>query len=354
MEFTINQLAGILSGQVKGDGSEKITMLAKIQDARKGQISFLSNPKYEQFIYTTQASAVIVKKDFVPKKELTTTLILVDDPYSSFTRLLEEYHKLISFQKSGVEQPSFMGENSVTGKGIYRGAFSFIGNNVTIGDNAKIYPHAYVGDNVVIGNDTIIHSGVKIYADTRIGNNCVIHAGTVIGSDGFGFAPQEDGSYKAIPQLGSVIIEDNVAIGANTVIDCATLFGDATIIHSGVKLDNLIQIAHNVEVGRNTVIAAQSGISGSTKIGDNCLFAGQVGIAGHLVIANNTSIGAQSGIGKSIKDPGERLLGYPAIDVGNYYRSYAVFKKLPEIQQRLRELENKVQNSESKSVSLDQ
>jgi UDP-3-O-[3-hydroxymyristoyl] glucosamine N-acyltransferase len=354
MEFTINQIAGILSGQVKGDGSEKITMLAKIQDARKGQISFLSNPKYEQFIYTTQASAVIVSKEFVPKKELSTTLIMVDDPYSSFTRLLEEYHKLISFQKSGIEQPSFLGDSSVTGKGIYRGAFSYIGSNVRIGDNVKIYPHAYVGDNVVIGNDTIIHSGVKLYADTRIGNNCVIHAGTVVGSDGFGFAPQEDGSYRAIPQLGTVIIEDNVAIGGNTVIDCATLFGDATIIHSGVKLDNLIQIAHNVEIGRNTVIAAQSGISGSTKIGDNCLFAGQVGIAGHLVIANNTSIGAQSGIGKSLKEPGQRLLGYPAIDVGNYYKSYAVFKQLPEMLQRLRDLENKVQNGESKSVSVDQ
>ncbi|MGC3944850.1 MAG: UDP-3-O-(3-hydroxymyristoyl)glucosamine N-acyltransferase [Chryseolinea sp.] len=354
MEFTVNQLAGILSGQVKGDGSEKITMLAKIQDAKKGQISFLSNPKYEQFIYTTQASAVIVSKDFVPKKELNTTLILVDDPYNSFTRLLEEYHKMVSFQKSGAEEPSFIGTNSVIGKGYYRGAFSYIGHNVKIGDNVKIYPHAYVGDNVVIGNDTIIHSGVKLYADTRIGNNCVIHAGTVIGSDGFGFAPQEDGSYKTIPQLGAVIIEDNVAIGANTVVDCATLFGDATIIRKGVKLDNLIQIAHNVEVGQNTVIAAQSGISGSTKIGDNCLFAGQVGIAGHLTIANNTSIGAQAGIPKSIKEPGQKLIGYPAIDLGNYFRSYVVFKQLPEMLSRLRDLENKVRSAEGKSISVDE
>jgi len=353
MEFTINQLAGMLSGQVKGDGSEKITMLGKIQDAKKGQISFLSNPKYEQYIYTTNASAVIVSKDFVPRKELSTTLILVDDPYTSFTRLLEEYHKLVSFQKSGVEQPSFMGENSVIGKGFYRGAFSYIGNNVKIGDNAKIYPHVFVGDNVVIGNDTIIHAGVKIYADTRIGSNCVIHAGTVIGSDGFGFAPQEDGSYKTIPQLGTVVIEDDVAIGANTVIDCATLFGDATLIHKGVKLDNLIQIAHNVEVGSNTVIAAQSGISGSTKIGENCMFAGQVGIAGHLVVANNTSIGAQSGISKSIKDPGQRLLGYPAFDIGGYFKSYVVFKNLPEVNQRLRDLEKKVGSGESKSISVD-
>lgn len=354
MEFTVNQLAGILSGQVKGNGAEKITMLGKIQDARKGQISFLSNPKYEQFIYTTQASAVIVSKDFVPRKELTTTLILVDDPYSSFTRLLEEYHKMVSFQKSGVEQPSFLGEHASVGQGIYRGAFSYVGNNVKIGDNVKIYPHAYVGDNVVIGDNTIIHSGVKLYADTRIGSNCVIHAGTVIGSDGFGFAPQEDGSYKTIPQLGTVIIEDDVVIGGNTVIDCATLFGDATIVHKGVKLDNLIQIAHNVEIGRNTVIAAQTGISGSTKIGENCMLAGQVGIAGHLVIANNTAIGAQAGISKSIKEPGQRVLGYPAIDVGDYFKSYAVFKQLPDINHRLRELEKKVQRNDESSVSVDQ
>lgn len=354
MEFTVNQLAGMLSGQVKGDGSEKITMLAKIQDAKRGQISFLSNPKYEQYIYTTQASAVIVSKDFVPRKELSTTLILVDDPYISFTRLLEEYHKMVSFQKTGTEEPSFIGSNTTIGNGYYRGAFSYIGHNVKVGDNVKIYPHAYIGDNVVIGNDTIIHSGVKIYADTRIGNNCVIHAGTVIGSDGFGFAPQEDGSYKTIPQLGTVVIEDNVAIGANTVVDCATLFGDATLIRKGVKLDNLIQIAHNVEVGQNTVIAAQSGISGSTKIGENCLFAGQVGIAGHLTIANNTSIGAQAGIPKSIKEPGQKLIGYPAIDIGRYFKSYAVFKQLPDVLSRLRELENKVQKSEGKSISVDQ
>lgn len=354
MEFTVSQLAGLLSGEVKGDGSEKITMLAKIQDAKKGQISFLSNPKYEQFIYSTQASAVIVSKDFIPRKELTATLILVDDPYSSFTRLLEEYHKMVSFQKSGVEQPSFIGDKSITGADVYRGAFSYIGNNVRIGDNVKIYPHAYVGDNVAIGDNTIVHSGVKLYADTRIGSNCVIHSGTVIGSDGFGFAPQEDGSYKTIPQLGTVIVEDNVVIGANTVIDCATLFGDATVIHQGVKLDNLIQIAHNVEIGRNTVIAAQSGISGSTKLGENCILAGQVGIAGHLVIASNTSIGAQAGIPKSIKEPGQRLLGYPAIDVGEYFKSYAVFKKLPEINHRLRDLEKKVESGESRSVSVNQ
>ncbi|HWA35704.1 MAG TPA: UDP-3-O-(3-hydroxymyristoyl)glucosamine N-acyltransferase, partial [Cyclobacteriaceae bacterium] len=209
MEFTLDQIAGMLGGKVRGNGSQKINMLGKIQDAKEGQIAFLANPKYEQYIYTTKASAVIVQKDFQPRKEIQSSLVLVDDPYSSFTVLLEEYHKLISFQKSGIEQPSFMGEGTVVGKGIYRGAFSYIGNNVKIGDNAKIYPHVFVGDDVTLGNNVILHANVKLYAGTRIGNNCVIHSGTVIGSDGFGFAPQEDGTYKTIPQLGNVIIEDN-------------------------------------------------------------------------------------------------------------------------------------------------
>jgi UDP-3-O-[3-hydroxymyristoyl] glucosamine N-acyltransferase len=350
MEFTLNQIAGMLGGEVRGDGNQKISMLGKIQDAREGQIAFLANPKYEQYIYTTKASAVIVQKDFQPKKEIQSSLVLVDDPYSSFTVLLEEYHKLISFQKSGIEQPSFIGDNSVVGKNIYRGAFSYIGTNVKIGDNAKIYPHVFVGDDVTIGANVILHPGVKLYGGTRIGNNCVIHAGTVIGSDGFGFAPQEDGTYKTIPQLGNVIIEDNVTIGGNTVIDCATLFGDATVIRQGVKLDNLIQVAHNVEIGKNTVIAAQAGISGSSKVGENCMIAGQVGIAGHLVIANNTSIGAQAGISKSISEEGERLIGYPAIDIKEYFRSYAVFKKLPDLNYRLRELEKKVNANGSQPV----
>ncbi len=332
----------MLKGEVRGNGDEKINMLGKIQDAKKGQITFLSNPKYEQYIYTTQASAVIVKKDFQARKDIIATLILVDDPYSSFTVLLEEYHKALSFQKTGIEEPCFIGKDSVAGKNIYRGAFSYIGQNVRIGENVKIYPHTYIGDNVTIGNNTILHSGVKIYAGTRIGNNCTLHSGTVIGSDGFGFAPQEDGSYKTIPQLGNVIVEDNVSIGSNTVLDCATLFGDSTIIRQGVKLDNLIQVAHNVEIGKNTVIAAQSGISGSSKIGENNVIAGQVGIAGHLVIANHTSIGAQSGISKSIKDEGQRILGYPAFDVKEYFRSYAVFKQLPNLHERLRELEKRV------------
>lgn len=342
MEFTIQQIAAMLGGEIKGNGNAKINMLAKIQDARPGQIAFLSNPKYENFIYTTQATAVIVSKDFTPRKEIASTLIVVNDPYLSFTVLLEEYHKVISFQKSGIEEPSFVGSQTVIGKNIYRGAFSYIGSNVKIGDNVKIYPHAYIGDNVEVGNNTILHPGTKLYSGTKVGNNCVIHSGTVIGSDGFGFAPQSDGTYKTIPQLGNVIIEDNVTIGGNTVIDCATMFGDSTIIRKGVKLDNLIQIAHNVEIGKNTVIAAQTGISGSSKIGENNILGGQVGIAGHLVIANNTGIGAQAGISKSIKEEGQKIIGSPAFDVGDYFKSYAVFKSLPDLNQRLRDLEKKM------------
>ena len=350
MEFTLNQIAGMLGGEVRGDGNQKINMLAKIQDAKEGQIAFLANPKYEQYIYTTHATAVIVQKDFQPKKDIQSSLVLVEDPYSSFTILLEEYHKLISFQKSGIEQPSFIGEKTTIGKNIYRGAFSYIGSNVKIGDNAKIYPHVFIGDDVTLGNNVILHPNVKLYAGTKIGNDCVIHSGTVIGSDGFGFAPQEDGTYKTIPQLGNVIIEDSVTIGANTVIDCATLFGDSTIIRQGVKLDNLIQIAHNVEVGKNTVIAAQTGISGSSKVGDNCMIAGQVGIAGHLVIANNTGLGAQSGVSKSIAVEGERLIGYPAFNMKEYYKAYAVFKQLPDLNHRLRELEKKVNAQAANSI----
>ena len=351
MEFTIDQVAGMLGGEVKGNGAETISMLAKIQEAKRGQITFLSNPKYEQYIYSTQASAVIVNRDFVPRKPITANLILVDDAYSSFTSLLEEYHKMLSFHKAGIEQPSYAGDNVTVGENIYRGAFSYIGNNVRIGNNVKIYPHVFVGDGVVIGDNTILHPHVKLYAGTKVGSHCVFHAGVVIGSDGFGFAPQENGTYKAIPQLGNVIIEDHVCIGANTVIDCATLSGDSTIVREGVKLDNLIQVAHNVEIGKNTVIAAQTGISGSTKVGENCVIAGQVGMAGHITIANKTSIGAQAGILKSIVKEGEKLLGAPAFDKGEFFRAYAIFKQLPDLNYRLRELQNKLLQLEGKTPS---
>jgi UDP-3-O-[3-hydroxymyristoyl] glucosamine N-acyltransferase len=342
MEFTTQQIAYLIGGEIKGDQSLKINKLAKIQEAEQGCISFLSNPKYENFIYSTNASAVIVNKTFVPKEQIKTTLILVDDPYSSFTTLLEEYHRVMSFNKAGIENPCFIGENSKTGEKIYRGAFSYIGSNCKIGNNVKIYPQVYVGDNVTIGDNTIIYSGVKIYADTQIGSYCTFHSGCVIGSDGFGFAPQPDGSYKSIPQVGNVIIEDHVDIGANTVIDCATM--GSTIIHEGVKLDNLIQIAHNVEIGKHTAIAAQTGISGSAKIGDNCLIGGQVGIVGHISIANKTSIGAQSGIGKTITESGTAVQGSPAFDYKKNLKAITVYKKLPELQKRVQELEEKIIN----------
>jgi UDP-3-O-[3-hydroxymyristoyl] glucosamine N-acyltransferase len=352
MEFTIAQVAALLGGQVKGDGNEKIKMLAKIQDAKRGQIAFLSNPKYEQYIYTTQASAVIVKKDFQAKKDIQSALILVDDPYTSFTALLEQYHKMITFQKVGIEQPSYAGENATFGEGLYRGAFSYVGKNSKIGENVKIYPHVYIGDDVVVGDNTVLYANVKIYSGSRVGKNCVIHAGTVIGSDGFGFAPQDDGTYKTIPQLGNVVIEDNVAIGANTVIDCATLFGDSTIIREGVKLDNLIQVAHNVEIGKNTVIAAQTGISGSTKIGENCIIGGQVGVAGHIFIANRTGVGAQSGMLKTVRREGQRFMGPLAFDVKEFFRAYALFKRLPDLSSRLKELEEKTSQLEGRSESV--
>jgi len=352
MEFTIDQVAQLLGGEVRGNGSEHVNMLARIQEATKGQITFLSNPKYESYIYTTQASAVIVNRDFVPRKALSTTLILVDNAYVSFTTLLEEYHKLMSFQKTGVEEPAFIGKDVAVGEGVYRGAFSYVGNNVKIGENVKIYPHVFIGDDVVIGNNTILHANVKVYAGTRIGSHCVIHAGAVIGSDGFGFAPREDGTYKAIPQMGHVVIEDHVSIGANTVIDCATLAGDATIIREGVKLDNLIQVAHNVEIGRHTVIAAQAGISGSSKIGAHCVIAGQVGVAGHLVVADKTSIGAQAGLLKSVTEEGQRIIGSPAFDKNEYFRSYAVFKRLSDLHHSLIDLQRKITELESKVESV--
>lgn len=341
IEFSVDYIAKLLGGEVQGDGSVAISQLSKIETAQPGALSFLSNPKYEHSIYTTKASAVIVKNDFKPRKSLTVTLIKVEDPYLAFTTLLEEYNKQLSLQKTGIEEPSFIGSNSTTGDHIYRGAFSYIGANCEIGNHVKIYPHAYLGDNVKVGDNTTIYSGTKIYAGTQIGANCTIHAGAVIGSDGFGFAPQADGTYKTIPQVGNVIIGNDVSIGANTTIDCATL--ESTLIKDGVKLDNLIQIAHNVEIGENTVVAAQSGISGSTKIGKGCVIAGQVGIIGHLTIGNNVKVAAQSGIGKSLEDNTIEM-GSPSFDRKKYLRTYAVFKNLPDLVQRINELEKKLLN----------
>lgn len=283
MKFTAAQIAGILEGEVEGNPEVVVSKLSKIEEGIPESLSFLSNPKYTQYIYTTKASAVIVDKNFKAENEINTTLIRVDDAYKSFSKLLEYYNQ-VKMNKTGIEQPVFISESANHGENIYIGAFAYISDNVKIGDNVKIYPNVYIGDNVIIANNVTLFSGAKIYSDTQIGNNCVIHSSAILGADGFGFSPNEKGEFIKVPQTGNVIIEDNVDIGAATSIDRATL--GSTIIRKGVKLDNQIQIAHNVEIGKNTVIAAQTGIAGSTKIGENCMIGGQVGIAGHLSIGN--------------------------------------------------------------------
>jgi UDP-3-O-[3-hydroxymyristoyl] glucosamine N-acyltransferase len=339
MEFTIKQIAELLDGKVEGDDSKVVQRLDKIQEGEDGGIAFLSNLKYEPFIYTTNSSAVIVSEDFKPSKPIKTTLIRVPDAYTAFTTLLQAYAEITRDNKVGVEQPSYIGEKSEVGTNVYQAAFSYIGKNVKIGDNVKIHAHAFIGDQVKIGDNTIIHPGVKIYHDCVVGNNCEIHANSVIGADGFGFAPQADGTYKNIPQLGNVILEDEVNIGANTTIDRATM--GSTVIKKGVKIDNLVQIAHNVVIGENTVIASQTGISGSTEIGKNCIIAGKAGIVGHIKIADKTTIGANTGISKSIKTPGTTVFGYMGFDPKDFLKSYTIFKKLPELQNKLQELEKK-------------
>ncbi|GAB3542785.1 UDP-3-O-(3-hydroxymyristoyl)glucosamine N-acyltransferase [Spirosoma fluminis] len=343
MEFTVKQIATLLGGEVAGNDTLAITKLAKIEEGQPGDISFLSNLKYEPHLYTTQASAVIVDRSFQPKKPVSSALIFVENSYSAFTRLLEEYHRQLNFSRVGVEQPAYLGEGAECGEQVYRGAFSYVGRNCKIGRNVKIYPHAYVGNNVQIGDNTIIHAGARVLDNCQIGQYCVIHPNAVIGSEGFGFAPQPDGSYKTIPQLGNVILEDFVNVGAGTTIDCATM--GSTIIRQGVKLDNLIQIAHNVEIGKNTVIAAQTGISGSTKIGENCVIAGQVGFAGHLTIANGTKVGAQSGVGKNVTEEGTAINSSPAFGLKESMRSLAVFRRLPELERRVFDLEKKNEKS---------
>ena len=340
MKFTAAQIAGILEGEVIGNPDAVVFKLAKIEEGTKGSLTFLANPKYVNFIYTTQATITIVNNDFVPENELATTLIKVDDAYQSFSKILEYYNQ-VKLMKSGIEQPSVISENVTYGEQLYLGSFSYVGKNVTIGNNVKIYPNCFIGDNVSIGDNCIFFAGVKIYSETEIGNNCNFHSGCVVGSDGFGFAPTEEGTFSKIPQIGNVIIEDDVEIGANTTIDRATL--GITLIRKGVKLDNHIQIAHNVEIGENTVIAAQTGIAGSTKIGSNCLIGGQVGIAGHLTIGNNVRVQAQSGIGKNIAD-GEIIQGSPAFNYSDFSKSYVHFRDLPKIVSDLEELKSNNKN----------
>lgn len=337
MKFTASQIAGILEGEVQGDPEITVHTLAKIEEGKAGSLTFLANPKYIPHLYTTKASITIVNKDFSPEKEFTTTLIKVEDAYQSFTKLLT-YYDQVKNDKSGIEQPVYVDESSSYGENVYLGAFTYIGKNVTIGKNAKIYPNVYISDNVTIGDNVSLFSGAKICSDSIIGNNCVIHTGVIIGSDGFGFSPNTDGTFTKIPQIGNVILEDNVDVGAGTTIDRATM--GSTIIKKGVKLDNQIQIAHNVEIGENTVIAAQTGIAGSTKIGKNCMIGGQVGIVGHISIGDNVRIQAQSGIGKNIKD-NEVLQGSPAMNYGDFNKSYVHFKNLPKIVKGINNIEKK-------------
>jgi UDP-3-O-[3-hydroxymyristoyl] glucosamine N-acyltransferase len=338
MKFTAAQIAGILEGDVIGNPDVEVSKLSKIEEGTEGSLTFLANPKYKPFIYSTQASITIVNKSFEAESKLTTTLIKVEDAYKSFSKLLEYYNQ-IKTNKSGIEQPSFIANSSTYGQNVYIGAFTYIGEHVTIADNVKIFPGAYIGDNVNIGENTIIFAGTKIYSDCIIGSNCVINSGAIIGADGFGFVPSDTGEYSKVPQTGNVIIEDFVDIGATTTIDRATL--GSTIIRKGVKLDNQIQIAHNVEIGKNTVIAAQTGIAGSTKIGENCQIGGQVGIVGHLTIGNNVKIQAQSGISRNVKD-NEVLQGSPAFGYGDFNKSYVYFKNFPKIVKDINEIEKKV------------
>ncbi len=344
MKFTAKQISEILEGEVEGNPNEEVFKLSKIEEGEKGSLTFLSNPKYTSFLYTTNASVAIVNRSFIPEKEIATTLIKVDDSYKAFSTLLEYYNQ-VKLNKSGVEDPHFISESATIGADVYIGAFSYIGNNVIIGDNVKIYPNVYIGDNVSIGNNTTLFAGAKIYSESSIGNNCTLHSGVIIGCDGFGFVPDENGVYKSVPQTGNVIIEDNVDIGASTTIDRATL--GSTIIREGVKLDNQIQIAHNVEIGENTVIAAQTGVAGSTKIGKNCMIGGQVGFAGHMIVGDNVRVQAQSGVGRNLKD-GAVVQGSPSFNYGDWNKSYVHFKNLSKLVDRINELEKKLTTQKKK------
>lgn len=336
MQFTAKEISLLLNGDLEGKPDVKVHQLAKIEEAQEGSLSFLANPKYEAFLYTTNASVVIVNQDLVIDKPINSTIIRVKDAYSSFSILLDKYNSL-KLDKKGIENLSFIHPDAKIGKDVYIGAFAYIAADAIIGDGSKIYPHSYVGDAVKIGENTTLHSGVKVYHDCVIGNRVTIHSSTVIGSDGFGFAPQANGEYTKVSQIGNVIIEDDVEIGANTCIDRATM--GSTIIKKGVKLDNLIQIAHNAEIGQNTVIASQTGVSGSAKIGESSIIGGQVGIVGHITLAKGTQIQAKSGINKSIEEEGKKWGGAPATSYQNYMRSQVIIQRLPEMERKIEELQ---------------
>jgi len=339
MEFSAKQIAELIQGEIEGNPEVVISNVSKIEEGKPGTISFLSNPKYTRYIYETNASIVLVNKTFVPEKPIASTLIKVDDAYVAVAKLMQMYQEMKP-KKTGIEQPSFIAESAMVGDFPYIGAFSYISDNAKIGNNVSIYPNCFIGENVMIGDNTVLYAGVKIYNDCVVGNNCILHAGSVVGSDGFGFAPDENNNYNKIPQMGNAVLEDDCEIGANTVIDRATM--GSTILRKGVKLDNFVQIAHNVEVGENTVIAAMSGIAGSSVIGKNCMFGGHTGVIGHLKVADGVKMGAYTGIGNSIKEENAVLRGTPAIPIKDFNKSYAHFKQLPYLAQEIRQLKQEL------------
>ena len=343
MEFKAKDIAALLNGVVEGDPEVAVNNVSKIEEGKAGTLAFLANPKYEHYIYHTGASIVLVNEDFHPAQPCPCTLIRVKSAYDAIATLLQLYESMRP-KPVGIEQPAYISDNATIGEKVYIGAFAYIGRGAKIGNNVKIYPQAYIGDGVTIGDDTIIYAGARIYAGCVIGKSCILHSGAVIGADGFGFVPEGD-YYKKIPQIGNVVLEDNVEIGANTCIDRATM--GSTRVHDGVKLDNLIQVAHNVVIGRNTVIAAQSGMAGSAKIGENCVFGGQVGIIGHLEIGAGTQIAAQSGITNNIPEKSV-LRGSPAFDLPKYQKCYVVFRKLPELYGQVRDLQKEINALKSK------
>lgn len=348
MQFTAAQISLLLNGKIEGSADATVSSFGKIEEAQPGQLTFLANPKYEDFLYTTSASIAIVNEGYELRQPVTPTLIRVPDAYSAFAQLLGKYQEMVTQQLKGIQQPCYISPSAKIADDVYIGAFSYIGENVKVDGGSKIFPNSFIGDNVSIGSACIVHPGVKIYHDCELGNHVTIHAGTVIGSDGFGFAPQADGSFKKVPQIGNVVIEDHVEIGANTTIDRATM--GSTVIRSGAKLDNLIQVAHNVEVGNSTVIAAQAGVSGSTKIGNNVMIGGQAGLVGHIQIADGAKINAQSGVSKSIKEPYAAVTGSPASDYTSVLRSQAVFRNLPQLEKRIQELESLVKQLTSERL----
>jgi UDP-3-O-[3-hydroxymyristoyl] glucosamine N-acyltransferase len=349
MQFTAKQIAELINGTIEGDPDVAVSSFGKLEEATAGQLAFLANPKYEEFLYSTNASVIIINSSLEIEKKLNATLIRVPDAYSAFAVVLTAYSEIAKANLTGIQDPSYISSSATLGENVFVGAFAYIGENVRIGKNVKIYPQVFLGDKVVIGDNSILYPGVKIHHDCEIGKNVCIHAGCVIGGDGFGYAPQKDGSFKKVPQIGNVMIEDDVEIGANTTIDRSTI--GSTTIRAGAKLDNLIQIAHNVEVGMNTVIAAQSGISGSTKIGKNVMIGGQAGIVGHIQIADGTKINAQSGVAKSIKTPNTAVTGSPAYDYTQSLRSQILSRNLPNLEKRIKQLEELVEQLKKENIT---